>query len=61
MTDEELALYDEAMQKRQYLLGASIVLGAAWREEEQERAEREQESKEYYAKLRLERPELFVK
>lgn len=61
MTDEELVLYSEAMHKGQYLLGASIVLAAQWREEELERAKREQERKEYYDKLRLLRPELFVK
>lgn len=61
MTDEELALYDAAMMQGRYLDGLGIVGGAAQRQEEQERAERDAEREEFYAKLRIERPELFNK
>ena len=57
MTEEELALYDDAMKKGHYLEGASIVLGAAWREEERERLERQRESAEFWAAWKKQRDE----
>jgi hypothetical protein len=61
MTDEDLTLYDALMKGGKYFDAALLVLADAHLEEEQERVERERERKEYYAKLRIERPDLFLK
>lgn len=55
MTDEELILYNRAMQEGRYLDGLGIVWGAMERQEELDRAERAREREEHYVQLRLKR------